>query len=87
MENRESTIPNSVLDALARLLKRPQTPTRARYRELEVEIRVVDPKPAQGKLGDFLASLGPWSGDSCDELNRLLAESREAGGCEEPPAL
>ncbi len=60
---------------------------RARCDELTVELRAVtEPSEAQ-RLGDALAALGPWEGESTAELMSRLREPRAAGGSAEPPKL
>ena len=87
MENRETDIFRSVEKALSKLQKSPNTPVRAKFRELNVEIRVVEKKQGRERLGDLLASLGPWAGESAEELSRFLSKSRKEGGSADPPTL
>jgi hypothetical protein len=74
-------------DAVEQLRRDPAHPVRARLDELEVELRAVPPARAAGGLGDQMAALGPWEGESQDEILRLLAEGRRSGGSAAPPGL
>jgi hypothetical protein len=72
---------------LDRLRRNPCRPVRTRLGDMEVEIRVVDRGTASGRLGDRIASLGPWSGETSEEVSALLEGIRRAGGAAEPPPL
>ena len=55
---------------------------------MDVELRVVTPAPvATAGLGDWMASAGPWQGESEKEVLGLLPEARRAGGTAEPPDM
>ena len=87
MVNSETDILRSAEKAQAELQKSPNTPVRARLRELNVEIRIVDRKQREQQLGDLLTSLGPWTGESAEELSLLLTKSRKEGGSADPPEI
>lgn len=74
-------------EAVEELVRDPSRPVRAHVRDLDVELRAMASPEKALKLGDYLASLGPWEGESPEELLRRLREAREAGGSAEPPAL
>ena len=73
--------------AVAELKKHPDSAVRAHCDDLTVELRAVSPPPETRRLGDSLAALGPWEGESTEELISRLREAREAGGSAEPPRL
>jgi hypothetical protein len=87
LENTETDILFSVEKALKELEKRPGESVRTRLGGLDIEMRVVTKSTAKKGLGDLLASLGPWAGESEEELSHFLAESRKQGGSVEPPIL
>ena len=87
MESQDPDILASVEKALKELKKRPNAPVRARLRGLNIEMRVVDNAPINERLGDLLASLGPWEGESGEELSRFLEQTRREGGVADPPEL
>jgi hypothetical protein len=74
-------------EAVAELRRHPGKPVRANCGDLAVELRAVSPSRPPIRLGDSLASLGPWEGESTDELMSRLREARESGGSAEPPRL
>ena len=74
--------------AVAELRRHPEEPVRAHCGDLTVELRAVACSPSEPRpLGDSLAALGPWEGESADELMARLREARAAGGSAEPPEL
>jgi hypothetical protein len=73
LEQRDSDILDSVDKALTALEKRPGTPVRARIRGLDIELRMMDKPSMNARLGDLLASFGPWTGESSEELTEFLA--------------
>jgi hypothetical protein len=76
------------LQAAVEELKRdPSRPVQAHVDDLEMELRALTPKERPADLVKFLADLGPWEGESLDELLARLREAREAGGSAEPPSL
>ena len=72
-------------DALAALKRDPMRPVRVHVENMDVELRAVATPEPEMPLGDFLASLGPWEGESTEELLELLREGRRLGGSKEPP--
>ncbi len=79
--------PKTLDEALDQLKRDPLHPVRLHVRDMEVEVRAVTPPPNDMPLGDFLASLGPWEGESTEELLQLLRDERKMGGSKEPPTL
>ncbi len=74
--------------AVAELRRHPAKSVRAQCGDFAVELRAITPPPAPtGRLGDSLAAIGPWEGETTEELTSRLREAREAGGSAEPPAL
>ena len=73
-------------EAVAELARRPSQAIRTRVGELEVELRVVSGQVEPG-LGDRMAAIGPWVGESTDEILRIVREGREHGGSAEPPEI
>ena len=82
----QTKTPKTLEEALARLKHDPSHPVRAHLDELDVELRAVPPSRRRGTgLGTRMAALGPWQGESPEEIIRILREGREAGGSAEPP--
>jgi hypothetical protein len=60
-------------EAGTELRRRPEKTVRARCGDLAVESRAVaPPTTAPQRLGDSLAALGPWEGESTEELMSRL---------------
>ena len=74
-------------EAVAELKRHPGKTVRAHCGDLDVEMRAVSPAAPPRRLGDSLASLGPWEGESTEALMSRLQEARAAGGSAEPPRL
>ncbi len=72
-------------DALAALRRDPMHPVRVRVENMDVELRAIATPAPEIPLGDYLASLGPWEGESTEELLEILREGRRTGGSKEPP--
>lgn len=88
MARPEKHIPTSLDEALAELKRDPANVVHARVEGMEVELRVVSPSlPAGTGLGDWMASAGPWQGESEDEILEILREARRKGGSAEPPEM
>ena len=74
-------------EAVAELKKHPERTVRARCGDLALELRAVSTHETSQRLGDSLASLGPWAGESTEELVSRLRDAREASGSAELPRL
>ncbi|HEX6737015.1 MAG TPA: hypothetical protein VF310_01965 [Vicinamibacteria bacterium] len=66
-------------EAIEELRRDPSHPVRARSGDLEVEVRVVAEPSAKRTVADALAALGPWSGESTEEILEMLADARRKG--------
>ena len=73
--------------AVEELKRDPSRPVQAHVDHLDVELRALAPRKRSTDLGKFLADLGPWEGESLDELLERLREARKKGGSAEPPHL
>ena len=70
-------------EAIQRLRHDPVHPVETMVGDLLVEIRVKAPRSA----ADLFREVGPWEGESTEELWKRLEEERRRGGSGEPPAL
>jgi hypothetical protein len=70
-------------EAIQRLRSDPLHPVEAIIDDLRVELRVTPPRSAT----DVFREIGPWEGESTDELWKRLEDERRCGGSGEPPAL
>ncbi len=64
-------------EAAAELKKHPEKKVRAYCGDLAVEMRAIWTSESPQRLGDSLAALGPWEGESAEELMSRLREARE----------
>jgi hypothetical protein len=76
-----SNVASRALDDAIEALKRdPTHPVRARVDDLTVELRAV-PEPSRGRsAADVFREIGPWEGETLDELLTFFAEARRQGG-------
>jgi hypothetical protein len=51
------------------------------------EIAAVPESPEQQTAADIFAELGPWAGETTEEILHVLAEARRAGGQREVSEL
>jgi hypothetical protein len=70
-------------NAVAELKRDPEHPVTAEIDGLVVELRYKGRRTAD----DIFREIGPWEGESAEELSRLLREARKQGGSKEPPKL
>lgn len=78
---------NNLQTAVEELKKDPSRPVQTHVDSLDVELRALTPQERPRDIRAFLADLGPWEGESLDELLARLREAREVGGSAEPPQL
>lgn len=78
---------HSIDEAVRELRRDPSRPVRAHLDDLDIELRAVEPPARPVRLGDFLASLGPWEGEAEEDLLARLRDARHTGGSAEPPEL
>jgi hypothetical protein len=72
---------------LAQSKKHPGQAVRARVGDLTIEVRSIDEQGAARPAADVFAELGPWAGESTEEILHLLAEARRSGGRRPVPEL
>jgi hypothetical protein len=76
-------IATSLEEAIQRLRLDPGHPVEAVVGDLRVEVRVKTPPSA----ADLFREIGPWEGESTEELLERFTGERRRGGSGEPPAL
>lgn len=70
----------STLDeAVAQLKKDPSHPVQARIGDMTVEVRAVAEASGDQSAADVFAAIGPWAGETTDELLQLLSDARRRG--------
>lgn len=68
-------------DAVAELKRDPEHSVTAEIDGLVIELRYKGRRTAD----DIFREVGPWEGESAEELMQLLREARKQGGSKEPP--
>jgi len=74
-------------DVVAQLKRDPDHPVRAKVGDLTIEVRAVDGQVSGKTAADVFGELGPWAGESTEEILGLLAEARRLGGRRSVPEL
>jgi hypothetical protein len=67
-------------EAVAELKRDGSRPVRTRIDDLIVEIHVVQEPRTGQKAADLFGEIGPWEGESTEEIIGLLSEARRRGG-------
>ena len=85
--NREVDVRKTLEEALHELRQEPSRPVRARVEGMVVEVRVVPEGAAGRSAADAFAEVGPWQGETTDEIMAILAEARREGSSRGVPKL
>ena len=76
------------LDELVEQLRRdPSHPVRTRLGDLTIEVRAVPEPPAGRSAAELFAAVGPWAGETTEEILAILADARRHGGQRTVPEL
>lgn len=78
-----AAVAKNIDEVLEQLRRDPERVVEAELGGLPVVIRM---KP-RVSAADVFQAIGPWEGESPEELAHLLEEARRSGGSGEPPAL
>ena len=70
----------TIEEAIEQLRRDPTRPVRTRVGNLTIEVRAVVEPPARRSAADIFADLGPWAGETTEELLAMLAEARRPRG-------
>jgi len=77
----------TIEEAVEQLKRDPSHPVRTRVGGLTIEVRAVVEPPAQKSAAELFAELGPWAGETTEELLEMLAEARRQGDQRALPEL
>ncbi len=69
--------------AIAKLRRDPGKPVLTEIDGLVIELHY----KGQRSAGDVFREIGPWEGETTEELIELLRQARKEGGSKEPPAF
>ena len=76
------------IEELVEQLKRdPSQPVRASFGGLTIEVRAVSEPGPERSAGDLFAEIGPWAGETTEQILALLAEARRQGAQRHVPDL
>lgn len=67
-------------EVVEQLRQDPRHPVRTRVGDLMIEVRAVVEPPAQRSAADVFDGIGPWSGETTEEILGILADARRHGG-------
>jgi len=87
LRDRRQVEPVTLEEVVAQLKRDPAQPVRTKVDDLTIEVRaVVEPEPSR-TAADAFAEIGPWGGETTEEILQILAEARRAGGRRSVPEL
>lgn len=70
----------AALERAITVLKRdPARAVSLRVDDLDLELRVAAPSPRAASAADFFQEIGPWEGETTEEILELLGEARRQG--------
>lgn len=75
----EVLLATSLEEAFALLRKDPSHPVLLRIGDLTVEVRTVAGHQQGRSAADVFSDIGPWEGETTEELQTILGEARERG--------
>ena len=70
----------TIEEAVEQLRRDPTRPVRARIGELTIEVTAVAEEASERSAASVFAEIGPWEGETTEELLAILAEARHRGG-------
>jgi len=77
----------TIEEAVAQLKKDPHHPVQAEVDGLTVELRAVEKSERRRSAAELFAELGPWEGETTEELFAFFREARREGGQRRVPDL
>jgi hypothetical protein len=74
------SLPKTIEEVVEQLKRDPSHPVTASLGGLTVEVRAL-PNPREGEsAADLFAAIGPWAGETTEEILALLEQARTQGG-------
>ena len=77
----------TIEEAVEQLRRDPTRPVRTTVGGLTIELTAVTEKASGRSAASVFAEIGPWRGETTEELLAVLAESRSHGGRRPAPDL
>jgi hypothetical protein len=87
LQSAEVKVAKTLDEALQQLKLEPGQPVRATVEGLTVEVRVVPDLTVSRSAAELFAEIGPWEGETTDEMLEFLAEARRRGSQRSVPEL
>jgi hypothetical protein len=78
LQSAEVKVVKTLDEAVRQLKREPGQPVRATVEGLTVEVRVVPELPVNRSAAELFAEIGPWEGETTDEMLQFLAEARRS---------
>jgi hypothetical protein len=69
------------------LRREPGRPIRTAVDGFMVEVRAVPDSPGERSAADVLSAIGPWAGETTEEILTILANARQSSGQRTVPEL
>jgi len=69
----------TIEEVVAQLRRDPNHPVRAVFGGLTVEVRAVTEQSSDKSAADVFAEIGPWAGETTEEMLAVLAAARRRG--------
>jgi hypothetical protein len=69
----------TIEEVVEQLKRNPSQPVRATLGGLEVEVRAIPDLPADRSAAELFAAVGPWAGETTEEILAILARARAQG--------
>jgi hypothetical protein len=70
----------TIEEVVEQLKRNPSQPVRATLGGLEVEVRAVPDLSVDRSAAELFAAVGPWAGETTEEILAILAKARAQGG-------
>ena len=67
-------------EAVEQLKRDPSHPVRATLGGLTVEVRAVSDPPGDRSAAELFAAIGPWAGETTEEILAILTKARGQSG-------
>jgi hypothetical protein len=80
-------VPKTLEQVIEQLRRDPGRPVRTAVDGFVIEVRAVPDTAAEQSAADVLSALGPWAGETTEEILALLANARRANGQRTVPGL
>ena len=77
----------TIEEAVEQLRRDPTRPVRARVGDLTIEVTAVTEEASGRSAASVFAEIGPWEGETTEELLAILAEARRSAGRRPAPDL